>query len=377
MGGGKSSPPPAPDYGPLIQSSEAATQADTAAANQQYALGEDQLAAQKDYAQKSADTADAYFNLSQQQAQWGQQQFNDVWPYAQNYLQSQATLNGLASQNAAQQLQVTQQQDQEATQTYDRYMSNFAPIEDQFAQTAANYNTPARAAAASAAAQADVATSFGAQADAAKNQLRSYGIDPSQARYGGMAAIMSSQQAAATAAAGTQARRQQEMTGLGLQQAAIEVGQKLPPTAIAQTQTGTQAGTAGLSVGSVGGTGIGTAGGLINTGVNAMGSPTSYASLANPYTALSGTYGSLAGSLFSGGNYALGNVSSAINAGSGALNNQFSNQMSLYNAQVQQQQALWGGVGKLVGGIGSLALAPMTGGASLAAIAAQGTGGLY
>jgi hypothetical protein len=302
-----------------------------------------------------------YYGLAANQALWGQQQFNQVWPYAQQYLQSQASLNTLAGQNAQESVALAQQQRQEAADTYQRYMTNFAPLEDQFAQTAANYNTPARAAAASAAAQADVASSFGAQADAAKNQLRSYGIDPSQARYGGMSAIMSSQQAAASAAAGTQARRQQEQTGLGLQTEAIQVGQKLPATALGQIQAGTQAAGSGLYAGTLGGGGISAANQTIQTGVGAIGSPTSYAALSNPYTQLAGTYGSLAGSMFSTGTSALGYQTGAISAGAGALNNSFSNQMQVYNAQVQQQQALWGGIGKLAGGAVGIATAPLGG----------------
>jgi hypothetical protein len=375
MGGGKS-PPPAPDYTPFAQASLQTSAADAHAADLQYSLGQQQLAAQQQYAQQSGARADAYYNLSQQQADWGKQQFDQVWPYAQNYLQSQDSLNQLAGQNATEALATAQQQRQEATDTYNRYMGTFAPIENQFAATATGYNTPARAAAASGAAQADVASNFAGIAEANRNALRGYGIDPSQSRYQGVNAIMSSQQAAASAAAGTQARRQQEQTGLALQQAAIEVGQKLPPTAIAQLGAGTTASTAGLQTGSVGGAGIGGANQTIGAGVNAIGSPTSYAALANPYTSLSGTYGSLAGSLFSGGNAALGNAGTALYPGVSALNDSFSNQMSVYNAQVQQQQALWGGVGKLVGGGVGFALGGPAG-ASVGAGIGGGAGGLF
>jgi len=375
MGGGKS-PPPAPDYTPFIIASQRAQASDAAAGEKMFQLGEDQLAAQNKYADLANQRGDAYYNLARQQQEWGMQQFNNVWPYAQQYLNSQQSLNTLAGKNAQEALDTAAQQRQQAAETYQRYMRTFAPMEDQFAATALNYNTPARADAAAAAAKGDVATAFAGVADANRAALRSYGIDPSQSRYAGMDAVLAAQRAAASAAAGTTARRQQEQVGLSLQQAAIEVGQKLPPTAIAQLGAGTTASSAGLAYGSVGGAGITGANQTIAGGVNAMGSPTAYASLSNPYTALSGSYGSLAGSMFGGGVTAYGNQAGAIGAGAGALNSSFQNQMASYQAQVQQQQNLWGGVGKLVGGIGSIAMAPFTGGASLL-YNVPGTGGLY
>lgn len=373
MGGGKSPPSP-PDYTPFIQASQVTSQSDAHAADLQFQLGQDQLAAQKDYAAKSAAQGDQYFQMAQQQAAWGKQQFDQVWPYAQNYLQSQDTLNQLAGKSAQEAISTSEQQRQQSADTYARYMSTFAPIENQFAQTAINYNTPERAKAASAAAQGDVATAFQGIAEANRAALRSYGIDPSQSRYQGADAILASQRAAAQAAAGTQARRQNEQTALALQQGAIEVGQKLPPTAIAQGQLGTATAASGLAYGGVGGTGINSAFSGLTAGTGAQGSPTSYAALSNPYTTLAGQFGSSGGGLFTGGTSALGNISSAINAGAGAMDTGFKNQMSTYQAQVQQQQALWGGIGKLAGG--ALSLVPFSSGAGGYYGSIYGTGGL-
>src|SRR5262249_13406670 len=103
-----------------------------------------------------------------------------------------------------------------------------------------------------------------------------------------------------------------------------------------------------------GGAGIGAANQAITTGVGAMGSPTSYASLANPYTSLAGTSASLAGNLFSGGNVASANEVGAVGAGTSALTTRFSNQSQNYQAQLSQSNALWGGIGQLAGaGIGA------------------------
>ena len=344
------SPPPAPDYSAQIQASEQASAADAQAAQLQYNLGEDQLTQQSKYADQSAQLGDEYYQMAQQAQQWGQDQFNQVWPYAQQYLQSQASLNTLAGQNATEQMDIAAQQQQDAQETYDRYMTNFAPIEDQFAQEAQNWATPARQAQASAAAGADVATAYTQQADAAQDELRSYGIDPSDPRYQATSAIMGGMKAASTAAAMTQARQQTQVTGMGLIQQAIAVGQKLPTVALGQIEAANGASQSGLQTGQVGGAGISAANQAINTGVGAMGSPGTYASLSNPYTSLAGTTGSLASSLFSGGNVAMGNQVGAIGAGTSAINTGFNNQMASYQAQAAQSQALWGGLGKLAGG---------------------------
>jgi hypothetical protein len=362
---GKDSPPPPPDYSPFANASMAASVSDAHAADLQYQLGQRQLDLQQQYAAKSAETGDTYLRMAQDAQQWGRDQFNLVWPYAQNYLQSQQALSNLAGENASEAVLAARQQRQEATDTYNRYMSTFAPIEQQFAQTALGYNTPERAAQASAAAQADVSSQFAQQEQAREAQLRSYSIDPSQARYQGETAIAGLQAAAARAAAGTQARRAQELTGLGLTQQAIAVGQKLPTVALGQIEAATGSAGGGLQAGQYGGGGIQQANALLGTGVQAGGSPVGYAYLSNPYTSLSGAAGSVGAGLFGGGNTALGNQASALGQGISALSTGFNNQMSNFNAQQQQQQALWGGIGKVAGLGVSLALAPMTGGGSL------------
>jgi hypothetical protein len=361
---GKADPPPAPDYTPFIQSSQVAAASDAHAAELQYSLGQQQLAAQQKYADQAAARGDQYFNMAQEAQQWGRDQFTQVWPYALDYLQSQQALSHLAGENASEAVLAARQQRQQSTDTYNRYLSQFVPMENRFAQMAEAYNTPARAAQASAAAQADVASAFGQQRAAREAQLRSYTIDPSQARYQGESAIAGLQQAAAQAAAGTQARRAQELTGIGLTQQAIAVGQKLPTVALGQIESATGASGGGLQAGQYGGGGIGAANQLYGTGVTAGGSPVGYGAYGNPYTQLAGSAGSVGSALFGGGNQALGNMGAAIGQGINATNTGFTNQMSAYNAQVAQDQALWGGIGKAIGGLGSLAFAPL-GGAAL------------
>jgi hypothetical protein len=322
---GKPSVPAAPDYTPFIQASQQTAAADSHAADLQFQLGEDTLKKQDAYAQRSADVGDKYYQMAQDSAQWGRDQFNTVWPYAQDYLKQET---GVATE-----------QNKEAADTYARYMSTYAPREDQFAREAFGWGSQARQDEAAGAAKADVASAFQQTQDAAKRSLMSYGVDPSQGRFAALADVGNYQQAAASAAAGTTARTQAELQGKSLEETALQIGQKLPALGLGQLQAGSGAGAAGL----------GGANQAIGTGVQSGGSPTAYAGLSNPYTQLAGSYGTVGGSLFGGGTSALGNISSAISAGAGAMNSGFSNQMSAYNAKYAQQSDLWGGIGKIVG----------------------------
>lgn len=331
--GGKPSPPSPPDYTPFIQSSKEAAAADTHAADLQFQLGQETLAKQDQYAQKSAEMGDKYYDMAKDAQQWGRDQFNTVWPYAQDYLRQETTVAG--------------EQNQEAKDTYARYMGTYAPLEDKFAREAFDWGSQARQDQAAGAAKADVATAFQQTQDAAKRSLMGYGVDPTQGRFAALADVGSYQQAAASAAAGTTARSQAELQGKSLEETALQVGQKLPALGLGQIQAATGAGLSGL----------GGANQAIGTGGQTGGSPTAYAGLSNPYTSLSGSYGSLGGSLMSGGVSALGNVSSALGVGAGALNSSFNNQMSNYNARYQQQSDMWGGIGKLAGAGLSFALA--------------------
>lgn len=352
---GKESPPPAPDYTPFITASTNAAASDAAAAEMQYDLGLKQLEAQTRYADQATARSDEYFQMSKEAQDWARQQFNTVWPFATEYLSSQQALSTLAGENASEAVLAARQNREQSADTYARYMSQFAPMEAEFARQAQEYNTPARADQASAAAQADVSSAFAQQQKAREDQLRSYGIDPSEARYQGESALADISQAAAQASAGTQARRAQELTGFGLQQQAIAIGQKLPTVALGQIEAATGGASGGLQAGQVGGAGISGANAVYGTGATAGGSPTAYGYLGGPTTGttLAGQYGSSAGGLYSGGTTALGNQAAALNVGASALNSGFQNQMAGYQSEVQQQQNLWNGIGKIVGGLGS------------------------
>jgi hypothetical protein len=270
--GGKSSAPPAPDYTPIAM-------ADARQAQNEYDLG-------------------------QQQLKWGQDQFNTVWPYAQQYLQSQTA--------------ATQQEQQNAVNMQNFYNQTYKPIETSFASTALNYNSPARANQNAAAAEADVSNTFNANRNAATASLESFGIDPSQTRFGALDLGSRISQAAAGAAAGTQSRLNTEATGLALQGEAINTGRGYPGSVAQAYSTATNAGSSGLSA----------ANSTINTGSTITGTPTSYLGLGN----------------------------TSLNNEAGALNTGYQNrlQQSMVNNQVAASRL--GGIGSLVGGAIGLGL---------------------
>jgi hypothetical protein len=278
--GGKSSAPPPPDYTPVAQADASLAASNTANAQQQFQLG-------------------------QQQLQWGRDQFNTVWPYAQQYMQQQTA--------------TSQQENANAQNMQDFYNSTYKPIESQFAQTAQNYNSPARADQNAASAQADVSNSFTANRNAATSSLESYGIDPSQTRFGALDLGSRISEAAASAAAGTQSRLNTEATGLALQGEAINIGRGYPGSVAQAYSTATGAGASG----------IGTANSAINTGANAQGSPLGY---------------------FGGGNQSSGLAGQNIGNYGNALSMGYQNQLSSANFNRQNAQNQSQGIGSLLGG---------------------------
>ena len=260
MFGGKAPKPP--NYGPIADAS-------VKAAQQQYELGLDQL-------------------------EWGKQQYEDIWPYAAHYLDMQN--------------ESTAFEQGRAKASYTDWLDVYKPVEFGFAETALNYNSPERAEQNAGAAMADVTAQFDAARRTSAMQLESYGIDPSQTRYGALDLSARIQQAAATAAAGTQSRRQTEATGLALQGEAINVGRGYAGNIAQAFATSTNAGKSG----------IGAANDTYKTGAAAMGSPTGY---------------------MAGANTSMGNASQAMNYGH---NNAIS------SAQLNAQQSA--GIGQMIGG---------------------------
>jgi hypothetical protein len=104
------------------------------------------------------------------------------------------------------------------------YDSVYKPLREQFAKTAAEYDSPERRAAEMARASADVKQSFDAARRNEQQRLEGYGIDPSETRNQALNKGVAVMEAAAQAQARTDAARRVEDRGLELQNAAIGQG---------------------------------------------------------------------------------------------------------------------------------------------------------
>lgn len=208
-------------------------------------------------AQADLHAAELQTQLGQEQLDWARNQFNTVWPYAQQYLNDQ--------------LEATDTNKKRGIEQNEFYNNAYRPIEEKFANEASTYASPERKEQRAGMAMTDVANQFEAARRTATANLESYGIDPSQTRYQALDLGTRVQQAAATAAAGNQSRLNTEATGLALEGEAINTGRGYPSSIAQAYSTATGAGAAGLSG----------ANSTINTGSSAAGNPTDYYGLAN------------------------------------------------------------------------------------------------
>lgn len=197
------SAPPAPDYSPVAQSS---------------------LEAAKMQQETSAEQLD-----------WAKEQYADQAPRTMAYM------DAMTGQ--------MQQQSENAGRDRDRYESMYQPTEDKFVEKANNWNSADRQTQQAGMALADVNRTFEAARRNSTASLESFGIDPSQTRYGALDLGTRVSQAAAQASAGTTSRLNTEATGLALQGEAINIGKGYPGQ-VAQSYSGaTTAGGAGITSG--------------------------------------------------------------------------------------------------------------------------------
>lgn len=227
-----------------------------------------------------------------------------------------------------------------------RWESTFVPLQDRFIADAEGFNTEARREMEAGRAVADVQRMAEAQRSNADARLASMGLDPSQFRSASIANMMGAQTAAAGALQANNARRGVEDKGRALRADAINLGMGLPAQAtqaigVSSGAGANASGAAAQGAGALTG-GIGTAAGLSSGAANLRGgalgnmgaltgSPTQWASMGQGSM-------SMAGNMFN-------------NAGSTMTQN-FSNQMSRYNAQ---QQGMSNMLGLAAGAVGMFA----------------------
>lgn len=196
-------------------------------------------------------------NIAQQQLDWAKQ------TYAQDQKQVQPLIDRM-TRGMDQQYDYAQQQK-------DFWDQNYKPLEQSFAAKAQHWDTPERREQRAGEVGAEVAQQFKGAQDAAAQQLRDFGVDPSSPRYAATSLLGKLGQAGATAGSQNMARHAVEQEGLQLQQGAINVGRGYPG-AINQSYGGAQ-NSANSAVGGINATSA--------NGSAMMGTPTQWSGLSN------------------------------------------------------------------------------------------------
>lgn len=202
------------------------------------------------------------------------------------------------------------QRDQ-AKKSYDRYENVAIPLRDDFIAKAKDYNSEQRRESEAGAAQANVARQYDQARDANLRELESFGINPTATRYAALDLAFRTGSAAAQAAAGNVARKDVEKQGNDMLAQAINMESTLPGQAEAQL--------AGAN--SSGGSAANTALGQTASGANTMGTSTQYMGAG---TGAIGTAGAISGQ-------------------------QDDSAMKRYQAQVDQENGVWQGIGSAIG----------------------------
>jgi formiminotetrahydrofolate cyclodeaminase len=201
--GGKSDPPPPPNYGPLASASE-----------------------------KSAELS---YRMAQEQLSWAKQ------TYAENKQTTDRVVDSF--------LNYQEENAVNARKDRARYEQIFQPLEEDLVEDAEGYTDArnrARGEQAAGKAAADVSQQFQLARSAAQDRLESFGIDPSQTRSGALDVQTRIAEAAARAGTANVARegtiRAEEATGRALRSEALNVGKGYPGQIAGQYGVAMQAG---------------------------------------------------------------------------------------------------------------------------------------
>jgi hypothetical protein len=219
----------------------------------------------------------------------------------------------LATQQAEQQKSIERGDAQ-----WDSYQQNFAPLEAEMAQRAANYDTPARREAAAAEARGEVSGALSLARQQSAEQVAASGMQPGSGAASARNDQFNIAEATMRAGAANDARDRVESVGMSYLDNAARFGRNMPSTGLA---------TAGLAQ---------------NQGAGVQGA---YGTLSNAYAAPGQQSAQLLGT--------------ATSANSSAGNLYLGQQQSaMQGAQIQGQAdaATWQGIGSLVGTVATLAM---------------------
>lgn len=210
-----------------------------------------------------------------------------------------------------QQLATQEQANQWAQEDRARTLSTFQPVEDQFVETAKNFDTPEKQAAAAAAAKADVMAGAATTNQANQRAMASMGISPNSGRFAGITRAQDTNTALAAAGAQNNARNMIRDKGLALKADAINMGKGLASSTAAAYGIGTNAGNSAVAN-------------------NQSGNNNFYQNQAGMNQGFSGAVG-------------------ANNSAGSMLNQLYGNQLNAWSAQQQSNATSSAGIGQLVG----------------------------
>lgn len=231
----------------------------------------------------------------------------------------QESMDALTNKVINQQLDTQDQQNQWALEDRTRYKEKFQPLQDEFVDTAKNYDSPERQAQMAGEAKADVLKSADTQEQINQRQMASMGLNPASGRFQGIERAQDLNTALSSAGAQNSARQSVRDKGLALKADAINMGNGLPSQSAAAASMG------------------------LNAGNSAVGN----SSTAN------GNWRSNVGIVGQGFGGAMQGFANQGNI----LNNMYGNQVSQWSAQQQANSASAAGTGAIVGGIASVGAA--------------------
>lgn len=154
----------------------------------------------------------------------------------------QDKLDALTSQVTNEQLTSMKQANEWASQDRERYIGTFRPMEDEFIETANNWDSPERRAQVASEAKADVQNAATTARQSRERQMTGMGVNPASGRFAGIEASADTATALASAGAQNAARKQVEAQGIALKSDAINMGRGLPSQATQALGLGTQTG---------------------------------------------------------------------------------------------------------------------------------------
>ena len=260
-------------------------------------------------AMASAQAAQEAYALGEQQFQWSKQVWQQEQPLIDASEQAQITLSNEEAQS------LTQSQDESQAQ-WQEYQDTYKPLEEKFAGQAQDWASPQAIALARGQAMSDVGEQGMAGVNAAAETLRGYGVNVGSPKYASLFTSTQPMIGAAEAAAGTTAAQNLRMQQMELEGQAINTGRGLVNSTGQLTQAGTGAGSAAsgsasgagqTAFGNLAGTGVGAGAtaGLFNAGTNAM---NSYVGAVNGYNQSQAEFAQAGAQEMSGLGSALGSV---------------------------------------------------------------------